>query len=164
LCVRCGIPWQGLIHDLSKYSPDELGESARYFHGDKSPLAYCKKDVGYSKAWIHHKGRNKHHHEYWYDYDAPDKTPIIPYKYVVELICDNLAASMTYKKKTWTTWTQYEYWMKRKDKFMINEHTNEMIIEILKQVGEQGINKTLTKENLTKLYAKYCNPKKNEVA
>ena len=83
LCCKVGIPFQGLTHDLSKYSLSELIPSVKYFtDGKKSPLAEEKNIKGYSLAWLHHKGRNKHHFEYWYDYDARVKTPIIPFKYM----------------------------------------------------------------------------------
>ena len=64
LCCRVGIPIQGLLHDLSKYSPEEFWESVKYYEGTHSPIHNCKKENGYSKAWLHHKGRNKHHYEY----------------------------------------------------------------------------------------------------
>lgn len=93
LSIKAGIPLRGFLHDLSKYSPQEFFEGVKYFNDNVSPIKICKKEKGYSKAWLHHKGRNKHHFEYWYDFNTPDKTPIIPYKYTVELICDNIAAS-----------------------------------------------------------------------
>ena len=84
LCCKAGIPIQGLLHDLSKYSPTEFLEGIKYYaKGKYSPIINAKKDQGYSKAWLHHKGRNKHHHEYWFDYAAPLKAPVIPYKYAV---------------------------------------------------------------------------------
>ena len=81
LCIKAGIPWRGIVHDLSKYSPTEFIESVKYYQGDHSPITECKKENGYSKAWLHHKGRNKHHYEYWYDREAPDQTPMIPVSY-----------------------------------------------------------------------------------
>ena len=64
LCTKAGIPVRGLLHDLSKYSPTEFFESVKYYNRKNSPIANCKKENGYSKAWLHHFGRNKHHHEY----------------------------------------------------------------------------------------------------
>ena len=96
LCCKCGIPFRGLMHDLSKYSPIEFFEGVKYYtNGKHSPIIDCKKQNGYSKAWLHHKGRNKHHSEYWLDLAAPTKAPIIPFKYSVEMICDKIAASKT---------------------------------------------------------------------
>lgn len=156
LCIKAGIPFRGLIHDLSKYSLDEFVEGVKYYQGNRSPIAKCKEETGYSKAWLHHTGINKHHHEYWYDYYAPDKTPIIPYKYVAEMICDNLASGMTYNKEKWTPNTQYEYWLKHKDKLMINEKISNILLETFLQVSKQGINKTINKKNLKNIYKKYC--------
>ena len=99
LALKAGIPYRGLVHDLSKYSPVEFIESVKYYNGELSPIKVSKEENGYSKAWLHHKRRNKHHFEYWYDFNAPNKTPIIPYKYNVEMICYTLVASMIYKGK-----------------------------------------------------------------
>ena len=100
LSIKAGIPIRGFFHDFSKYSFTEFWESAKYYtDGKKSPITNCKQQQGYSKAWLHHKGRNKHHHEYWYDYETKDEVPVIPYKYTVEMICDQLAAGMTYNGK-----------------------------------------------------------------
>jgi hypothetical protein len=156
LCFKCGLVWRGLVHDISKYSITEFFESVKYYDGHKSPNANCIKENGYSKAWLHHKGRNKHHHEYWYDYYAIDKTPIIPYKYVAEMICDNIAAGMIYNGKDWDKSMQYNYWLKRVDKYMINDKVKSMIMAVLKQVSIKGIDKVITKENLKKQYKKYC--------
>ena len=81
LCTRAGLPWRGLIHDLSKYGPTEFWESAKYYVGYKSPIQVAREKRQYSAAWLHHKGHNKHHEEYWYDFNAPVKAPVIPYKY-----------------------------------------------------------------------------------
>ena len=80
---KAGIPFRGLVHDMSKFSPSEFFESVKYYQGTGSPISAAKKENGYSKAWLHHKGRNKHHWQYWYDSQTYDKTPIIPYKYTV---------------------------------------------------------------------------------
>lgn len=94
LCLKVGEPWRGLVHDLSKYSPTEFFESIKYFSGTRSPIVSCRLDKGYSQSWLHHKGRNKHHPEYWIDFQAPNVTPIMPYKYTAEMLCDKLAAGL----------------------------------------------------------------------
>ena len=89
--------WQIFTHDLSKFSYIEFSESVKYYTGNSSPIDNCKKINGYSMAWLHHKGRNPHHYEYWMDNFDKGTTPIrIPYKYAVEMICDSLAAGQTY--------------------------------------------------------------------
>ena len=62
-----GIPLQGIIHDNSKYSFTEFFISAKFYTGTYSPIMDERKIYGYSKVWLHHKGRNKHHYEYWLD-------------------------------------------------------------------------------------------------
>ena len=66
-CFRVGLIRQGLTHDLSKYSPTEFLTGMRYYQGTRSPNAAEREDKGYSDAWMHHKGRNRHHYEYWTD-------------------------------------------------------------------------------------------------
>ena len=153
--IKAGIPFRGLIHDLSKYSPTEFFEGVEYYNGNKSPISICKNKNGYSAAWLHHKGRNKHHFEYWYDFNCPVKTAIMPYKYVVELICDNIAASKTYLKDNWTLRSQLDYFTKRKDLEYINPKIKEMIMKIYTDMIEVGIDGILNKKYLKKMYNKY---------
>ena len=156
LCVRAGIPWRGLVHDLSKFSYTEFWESVKYFQGTRSPIVMCKKEEGYSKAWLHHKGRNKHHYQYWNDYEAPDSTPIMPYKYTVEMICDTMAAGIVYKGKEWTNSSQLEYWNKSKVNAKINPKLVALLDEFYTQVANEGLNKAINRKNLRELYRKHC--------
>ena len=130
-CFRVGLYRQGLLHDMSKYSPTEFIESSKYYTGKHSPISEAKRKNGYSKAWLHHKGRNKHHSEYWIDENAPDKTPIIPYKYAAEMVCDKLAAGMVYQGKNFTKEYELEYWLKEKEKIKINPKIEKFITEVL---------------------------------
>lgn len=97
-CFRVGLYWQGLTHDLSKYSLTEFLVGAKYFQGDCSPNNAEKEKKGYSSSWLHHKGRNKHHFEYWIDYSMPgSEGPLLigmkmPLRYVVEMFMDRIAA------------------------------------------------------------------------
>lgn len=164
LCCKVGQPWRGLVHDLSKYSPTEFWEGVKYFNGKHSPITDAKKDKGYSQAWLHHKGRNKHHTDYWVDLSAPDKTPIIPYPYVAEMLCDKLAAGLIYKGKEWTKEYELDYWLNERDKTLVNDQVEALITEFLTQVSKDGIDKVLTKKNVKALYKKYCSlERRNEV-
>ena len=156
LSIKAGIPIRGLLHDLSKFSPTEFFESVKYYNGKISPIKISKQENGYSKAWLHHKGRNKHHFEYWYDFNTPDKTPMIPYKYLVELICDNIAASMTYKGKDWNPKLQLEYFKNRKDLEYINDDVEKILIEVYTEIIKKGIDKVINKKNLKRIYNKYA--------
>lgn len=155
LCCKVGIPIRGLVHDLSKYSPTEFFEGVKYFSGIKSPISNCKKDIGYSKAWLHHKGRNKHHYEYWYDYDAPINIPIMPFKYFLEMICDNLAAGIVYQGKNWTKEYQLTYWNRVKDRAKLPDCMKKLLTKIYTDLSKYGINKVLNKKYLKDNYSKY---------
>lgn len=155
LCCKAGIPVQGFFHDMSKFSPTEFFESVKYYTGSKSPIVYCRQDKGYSKAWLHHKGRNKHHCEYWYDEELPGKMPIIPYKYVVEMICDNLAAGMTYKGADWTQDYQLNYWLSRRNRVVINPVIDKILTEVLTRIAEKGIDCVVKKDVLREIYDRH---------
>ena len=156
LCCKLGLYWRGLVHDLSKYSWTEFSESIKYYQGNRSPIIAAKEDKGYSIAWLHHKGRNRHHHEYWVDKSAPDPTPIIPYKYSAEMLCDKLAAGIVYQGKNWTKEYELSYWNREKEKIETNEKIKDFITEALEMVAKDGINKTLNKKNIKSLYIKHC--------
>lgn len=154
LCIKAGIPWRGLVHDLSKYSPTEFWESVKYYNGKKSPISICKQEKGYSAAWLHHKGRNKHHVEYWTDYAIKDNPYlIIPFKYACELVCDEQAAGMVYQGKNWEQGYELEYWNRVKDTKEVNEKIKKFIEKVHTEVAKNGIDKTINKKNLKRWYA-----------
>lgn len=152
-----GIPIRGLMHDLSKFSPSEFFESVKYYQGGKrSPIQKSKEERGYSKAWLHHKGRNKHHLEYWYD-ESLKVQPIVPFKYAEEMICDKLAASKVYEGKNWTRESEIKYWNeKEKYRILANEKIKAFITEVFEEVSENDIKNTITKKNLKRIYDKHC--------
>ncbi len=146
-CKKSGILWQGLRHDLSKYSPTEFGQGAKYWQGDRSPNDREREVLGYSQAWMHHKGRNKHHFEYWSDYSAIDKLvrPVeMPLRYVVEMFCDRVAASKIYMGKNYTDKSPLEYFEKGKKRRegRIHPKTSDLIEQLLTMLAEQGEEKT----------------------
>lgn len=96
-CFLAGIPWRGITHDLSKYSPTEFWESVKFYVGASSPINEAKKEQGISYAWLHHKGRNRHHYEYWMDnFDNGGIARLMPCDDFVESVCDMLGASLAY--------------------------------------------------------------------
>lgn len=109
-CFKCGLYWQGIMHDFSKLSWTEFWESVRYYQGDRSPIEAAREYKGYSLAWQHHKGRNPHHYEYWIDNHGISDTYVrMPYKYAVELICDWIGAGRAYQGKGFTYKKEYDY-------------------------------------------------------
>lgn len=140
-CRRCGLFWQGLMHDLSKFSPAEFMASARFFQGDKSPIEAEKAATGYSAAWLHHKGHNPHHWEYWTDYG--DNGEIIankiPYKYVVEMVCDWVGAGMVYGGDKWTQHEPLKYYRKVRQERHFHPQTEILLIQFLNCIDEKGL-------------------------
>lgn len=115
ICFKFGLYWQGIVHDMSKFSPTEFIPSVKYYSGTRSPIEAEKEDKGYSIAWLHHKSKNKHHFWYWVDYDMNQvQTPVrIPLKYVYELLADTIAAGKVYSSNAGKEWKQsdpYEYY------------------------------------------------------
>ena len=141
-CRACGITWQGIIHDLSKFSPAEFGPSAKYFQGDKSPHYGEAAANGYSKAWLHHKGCNMHHWEFWTDFNEDDgsiKVNKIPYNYVVEMVCDWIGAGKVYSKDKWTQSSPLEYYNKVRSGRHFHPKTEELILKFLNCIKEYGL-------------------------
>lgn len=144
-CAKAGIFWQGIRHDLSKYSPVEFFAGVKYYTGNCSPNEGERRDVGYSLAWLHHKGRNRHHFEYWTDYNMTThrNEPVdMPYRYVVEMFCDRLAASKIYNGKNYKQTDSLEYFERRKASRFISPKTSDEIEELLKMNAELGEEKT----------------------
>ena len=128
-CFKAGLYRQGLTHDLSKYSPTEFFESIKYYTGTCSPIDICKKEKGYSAAWMHHKGRNKHHYEFWMDnFDNGCEALIMPYKYALEMVCDNLGASRAYNGTDFSFKLVLEWWFKKKEKPLAMHPANQAFI------------------------------------
>lgn len=125
-CWKAGIPWRGLVHDLSKFHPVEFLESVKYYTGTSSPIDTCKEENGYSDAWMHHKGRNKHHYEYWQDYfDYGGVAIEMPYEYTIEMLCDYLGAGRAYHGKNFSMEKELEWWKKKKENCAMHEFQRE---------------------------------------
>lgn len=143
--ARCGIFWQGLRHDLSKYSPTEFWEGVRYFQGNRSPNEAERAEKGYSEAWMHHKGRNRHHFEYWTDYSPVTKamSPVkMPMRYLKEMFCDRIAATKVYRKKDYHNGAPLEYFQKGKAKDHMHPETSKVLEKWLIMLAEEGEKKT----------------------
>jgi len=119
-CFKRGLYWQGIVHDLTKYSFAEFKESAKYFQGTGTPINKIKEELGYSRAWLHHKGHNKHHWEYWTDFfDGQIKPCTMPEKYIKEMCCDMIGASKAYLKTKYNPAEPLKYFLKRKENFLM---------------------------------------------
>ena len=128
-CFALKLYKQGLLHDLSKYSPTEFWESVKYYKGTSSPIDASKAENGYSMAWFHHRGRNLHHHVMWI---------LMPYKYFAEMICDYLAAGRAYMGEKFSFVAENEWWEKKREKGLaMPENQMKMIDFIFSRLAER---------------------------
>ena len=144
-CARAGIFWQGLFHDLSKYSPTEFIPGAKYFQGNRSPNEKERELYGCSRAWMHHNGRNRHHFEYWNDYNPQTREVQhveMPMRFVIEMFCDRLAASKIYNGKNFTEDEPYTYFLRVKGKHRMHPNTEAMLDKLLLMLRDEGEKKT----------------------
>lgn len=161
-CFKAGIYLQGLTHDLSKFSPEEFWISCRMYQGTRSPNEAERELKGYSSAWIHHKGVNKHHFEHWTDYNPVTKKvePVkMPIEYVIEIFCDRIAASKVYMGKNYNDNSPLEYFERAKGRRIIHPETSDLLEKLLIMLAENGEDYTFAyirrhMKNLKRLYRK----------
>ncbi len=141
-CFRLGLYWQGLTHDLSKYAPVEFFAGARYFQGDRSPNDAQRRTDGYSASWLHHKGRNRHHFEYWTDYSLTGEGIAgveMPVKYVAEMFCDRLAASRVYRGDAFDPADPYRFFQRSQQKrLLLHPATAALLEAMLLKLRDEG--------------------------
>lgn len=147
-CFRIGLYKQGFLHDLSKYSPAEFLVGCRYYQGDRSPNNAEREATGVSTAWLHHKGRNKHHYEHWVDYSLDDSHVIMgapmPRKYIAEMVMDRISASRTYMGDAYTCQAPLQYYLKSKNKlWFVHPKTKRDLEALLRILSDHGEEKAL---------------------
>lgn len=141
-CFKIGLYKQGLLHDLSKYSLTEFRVGCKYYQGDRSPNNAEREAIGYSSAWLNHKGKNKHHNEYWIDYSlnrgAVMAAVKMPKKYVAEMLMDRICASRVYLKKGYTDRAPLEYYLASKRHIIMHEETKAILEFLLRKLADEG--------------------------
>ena len=141
-CFKVGLYKQGLLHDLSKYSWTEFSMGAKYYQGNRSPNDAEREDKGYTTSWLHHKGRNKHHLEYWIDYSVDKSKGLVgmpmPDEYIVEMFCDRIAACKIYNKDDYNDRQPLEYYLKGRAKTLLNPESAEKLEIYLNMLADKG--------------------------
>lgn len=147
-CFRVGLYKQGLLHDMSKYLPSELLMGFMYYDdGKSSPNNGERAEKEYSAAWLHHKGRNKHHFEYWLDYslnpskkkgDFPLQAVQMPRRYVAEMLMDRICASKNYNKEAYTQHDPLAYYERGRGHYVIHPQTAKELHGMLRILDERG--------------------------
>lgn len=144
-CFRIGLYKQGLLHDLSKYSLAEFRYGIRYYQGVRSPNAAEREEKGYSEAWMHHKGRNRHHYEYWTDLSRETgkyESVEMPRRYLAEMVMDRRAACMTYQGSHYTQASALQYFINSRERELMHPNTRrqlEYLLTMLKNDGEEAL-------------------------
>ena len=145
-CFKIGLYWQGLMHDMSKYSPTEFKVGLKYYQGTRSPNNAEREAKGYSSAWLHHKGRNKHHYEYWIDYSSRvpgGMLPVpMPRKYIAEMIMDRIAACKVYNGDNYTNTSALDYYKLGLDPAPMHDETRKWLEFFLNMLSEKGEKET----------------------
>ena len=145
-CFRLGLYRQGLMHDLSKYNPVEFLVGAKYYQGFQSPNNAERMDRGYSSAWLHHKGRNKHHLEYWIDCSLGEESPLagmkMPVEYVAEMFCDRIAACKTYQGPAYTDASALAYFERSNEAHLMHADTIRELRFLLAMLKDRGEDET----------------------
>lgn len=147
-CFQVGLYWRGLVHDLSKYSWTEFRAGAKYYQGTRSPNSRERELNGYSEAWMHHKGRNRHHIEYWTDIHPKTKVyaPVqMPPKFFVEMVMDRIAACKIYHGKDYRDGDALEYFLTSvdvRDESLMHPQTGEELTRVLTMLRDKGEKET----------------------
>lgn len=152
-CFLCGLYLQGILHDLSKFSPVEFMESARYYTGTRSPIEACKAANEYSLAWFHHRGRNRHHWEYWYDnFEKGGYACKMPWKYVLEMVCDWLGAGAAYAReiRNFSFESEYAWWQSKRITAKLHPHTLRAVDSLFGEMKARGMEPVLADRHYLK--------------
>lgn len=151
-CFRIGLFRQGITHDLSKFTPIEFFESVRFYQGDRSPIDACKEKNGVSSAWLHHRGRNRHHWEYWVDDLQKGMRPVcMPYRYAAEMLCDYLGAGRAYMGKDFSYEKEYDWWKKKREVIVVHPAVRVFIQQCMYNISVYG-DSWITKRNISDAY------------
>ena len=153
MCWKLGLYWQGIVHDLSKYSITEL-KMCKYWTGKGSPHQACREAIGYSPSWIHHYHKNKHHYQYWWGEDEEGKIlPIkMPYKYALELIADYLGAGKAYNGNNFSFKDELDWWRNHVKTIKMHDETKAFVTSILSDLANGISFKTLRQSKKYEIY------------
>lgn len=151
-CFKVGLYKQGILHDLSKYAPVEFLVGCKYYKGYMSPNNVERKEKGYSSAWLHHKGRNKHHLEYWIDYGSSDEQGEgkimrgmkMPICYVTEMFIDRVSACKNYQKENYSDESALNYYNRGKAYYMLHKDTKALLEYLLEMLAVKGEEETFS--------------------
>lgn len=127
-CLKYGLIWQGIIHDWSKFLPDELVPYAEYFYGgDKRKDRFYTPSQGthgFNMAWLKHQHRNPHHWQHFVLQEDSGNVFALPMpdKYMKEMLCDWKGAGQASGHSDTLSW-----YTTNRDKMVLHPDTREWI-------------------------------------
>lgn len=135
-CYRLGIPWRGLLHDLSKFRPSEWFPYVEFFYGlgsaeRREANRYSKQpcdNAAFDLAWLSHQKRNPHHWQWWIlpEDAGGQKVLPMPDKYRREMLADWVGAGRALGNPGVTWW-----YTQNKSKMCLHSATRDWIEEQL---------------------------------
>jgi hypothetical protein len=139
-CFHAGLWWRGIVHDLSKFHPKEFIPGAMWYSPDHSPIIDARKNLGWSEAWIHHKGINSHHYEHWVDnIDKGAYLVRMPFEDALEMVCDGLGAVIAYNWKAQECYErEWQWWISNQKNFAMHPHTRAFRHAMIRKMREEG--------------------------
>lgn len=161
VCYDLGIPWRGLVHDLSKYSFKEFVPYAKYFQPGSSPAGIAKKREGFFLAWNHHKGHNRHHPEWWMDIIKGEICTICPeWDDVLEMFADWIGAGIAYNPEHFDEKEPLRYFLNRKDLWLLHPTLIDCATYFLTNISEHGYRYAI--DNIDKVRTIYINSQREK--
>lgn len=126
-CFRRGLIWQGIFHDLSKFTPGEWIPYANFFYGPRSKTRTQTEGerVAFDTAWLRHQHRNPHHWQHWVlrEDNGGTKTLPMPLRYIKEMLADWEGAGRAITGKV-----EYVSWyMKNRSNILLHPDTERQV-------------------------------------
>ena len=117
-------------HDESKDSIEEYYAYDEYFYGRRTKAV----EEEFNQAWLHHIHHSPHHWQHWIlindEADAGIVALRMPYRYVIEMICDWWSFSWT-KNSLYEIFNWYDA---HKSTMKLHDDTREVVEKILSDI------------------------------
>lgn len=119
-------------HDESKYGHFEYDAYDQYFYGGEK-TEQVKLEFNY--AWLHHIHANPHHWQHWVLINDDDGTHALemPYRYVVEMICD----WWSFSHKTGNLSEIFNWYAAHKEKMILHPKTKKLVETLLDDIRRE---------------------------
>lgn len=141
-CLRLGVPWQGLVHDISKFLPGEFSAYADYYQrlqlGNGENTGLVAEDDSHALAWLVHQKRNRHHWQWWVLYGDRAQPTILPMpdRYIREMVADWRGAGMAQGQPDTIGW-----YRANRDRMLLHPSTRSKVESLLGRYENQYLHR-----------------------